>query len=175
MGKGMNPENLTAIAFCPQSSGAEVTIHRIDFVKVKYDKLVTGTNVTVAKTEIAPGKTTTVTAAVTPADATRQIVKWTSSNEDVATVNFAGTVVAKKGAEGTTTITATSTDGSNVTGSVDITVKEPSEEPTVIETHKFDLTSDDIVAKTNPGEGAGVAAKNLPQVLSSWLEKQWHM
>ena len=45
MGKGMNPETLTAIAFCPQSSGAEVTIHRIDFVKVKYDKLVTGIDV----------------------------------------------------------------------------------------------------------------------------------
>lgn len=158
MDKGMNPENLTAIAFCPQSSGAEVTIHSIDFVKVKYDKLVTGINVTAAKPEIAPGKTTTVTAAVTPADATRQIVKWTSSNEDIATVNFAGTVVAKKGAEGKVTITATSTDGSKVTGSVEITVKEPSEEPAVIETHKFDLTSADIVAKTNPGEGAGVVA-----------------
>lgn len=158
MDKGMNPENLTAIAFCPQSSGAEVTIHSIDFVKVKYDKLVTGINVTAAKPEIAPGKTTTVTATVTPADATRQIVKWTSSNEDIATVNFAGTVVAKKGAEGTVTITATSTDGSKVTGSVEITVKEPSEEPVVIETHKFDLTSADIVAKTNPGEGAGVVA-----------------
>lgn len=158
MDKGMNPENLTAIAFCPQSSGAEVTIHSIDFVKVKYDKLVTGINVTAAKPEIAPGKTTTVTATVTPADATRQIVKWTSSNEDIATVNFAGTVVAKKGAEGTVTITATSTDGSKVTGSVEITVKEPSEEPAVIETHKFDLTSADIVAKTNPSEGAGVVA-----------------
>lgn len=158
MDKGMNPENLTAIAFCPQSSGAEVTIHSIDFVKVKYDKLVTGINVTVAKPEIAPGKTTTVTAAVTPADATRQIVKWTSSDETIATVTFNGTVVAKKGAEGKVTITATSTDGSNVTGSVDITVKEPSEEPTVIETHKFDLTDAGIVAKTNPGEGAGVVA-----------------
>lgn len=158
IGKGMNPENLTAIAFCPQSSGAEVTIHRIDFVKVKYDKLVTGIDVKAAKTEIAPGKTTTVTATVTPADATRQIVKWTSSNEDVATVNFNGSVVAKKGAEGTTTITATSTDGSKVTGSVDITVKEPSEEPTVIETHKFDLTDAGIVAKTNPGAGDGVVA-----------------
>lgn len=155
MDKGMNPENLTAIAFCPQSSGAEVTIHSIDFVKVKYDKLVTGINVTAAKPEIAPGKTTTVTAAVTPADATRQIVKWTSSDETIATVTFNGTVVAKKGAEGKVTITATSTDGSNVTGSVDITVKEPSEEPTVIETHKFDLTDAGIVAKTNPGEGAG--------------------
>lgn len=158
MDKGMNPENLTAIAFCPQSSGAEVTIHSIDFVKVKYDKLVTGINVTAAKPEIAPGKTTTVTAAVTPADATRQIVKWTSSDETIATVTFNGTVVAKKGAEGKVTITATSTDGSKVTGSVDITVKEPSEEPTVIETHKFDLTDAGIVAKTNPGKGAGVVA-----------------
>ena len=165
MDKGMNPENLTAIAFCPQSSGAEVTIHSIDFVKVKYDKLVTGINVTAAKPEIAPGKTTTVTATVTPADATRQIVKWTSSNEDIATVNFAGTVVAKKGAEGTVTITATSTDGSKVTGSVEITVKEPSEEPAVIETHKFDLTSADIVAKTNPGEGAGVVATSSAEGL----------
>ena len=156
MGKGMTPENLTAIAFCPQSSGAEVTIHRIDFVKVKYDKLVTGIDVKAAKTEIAPGKTTTVTAAVTPADATRQIVKWTSSNEDVATVNFAGTVVAKKGAEGKVTITATSTDGSKVTGSVDITVKEPSEEPTVIKSHNVDLTK--VVGKTNPGAGDSIAA-----------------
>ena len=156
MGKGMNPETLTAIAFCPQSSGAEVTIHRIDFVKVKYDKLVTGIDVKAAKTEIAPGKTTTVTATVTPADATRQIVKWTSSNEDVATVNFNGTVVAKKGAEGTTTITATSTDGSKVTGPVDITVKEPSEEPTVIKSHNVDLTK--VVGKTNPGAGDSIAA-----------------
>ena len=156
MGKGMNPETLTAIAFCPQSSGAEVTIHRIDFVKVKYDKLVTGIDVKAAKTEIAPGKTTTVTATVTPADATRQIVKWTSSNEDVATVNFNGTVVAKKGAEGTTTITATSTDGSKVTGSVDITVKEPSEEHTVIKSHNVDLTK--VVGKTNPGAGDSIAA-----------------
>ena len=156
MGKGMNPETLTAIAFCPQSSGAEVTIHRIDFVKVKYDKLVTGIDVKAAKTEIAPGKTTTVTATVTPADATRQIVKWTSSNEDVATVNFNGTVVAKKGAECTTTITATSTDGSKVTGSVDITVKEPSEEPTVIKSHNVDLTK--VVGKTNPGAGDSIAA-----------------
>lgn len=160
MGKGMNPENLTAIAFCPQSSGAEVTIHSIDFVKVKYDKLVTGINVTAAKTEIAPGKSTTVTAAVTPADATRQIVKWTSSNEDIATVNSNGAVVAKKGAEGKVTITATSTDGSNVTGSTEITVKEPSEDSSAIESHKMDLNSADIVATTNTGSAMEAAKKS---------------
>lgn len=157
MAKGMNPETLTAVAMCPQAGGAEVTIHSIDFVKVKYEKPVTALKVSAAKPEIAPGKTTTVTAAVTPADATRQTVKWTSSDETIATVTFNGTVVAKKGAEGKVTITATSTDGSNVTGSTEITVKEPSDVPEVTESHNVDLTK--VVAKTNPGAGDSVAAK----------------
>lgn len=157
MAKGMNPETLTAVAMCPQAGGAEVTIHSIDFVKVKYEKPVTALEVSAAKPEIAPGKTTTVTAAVTPADATRQTVKWTSSDENIATVTFNGIVVAKKGAEGKVTITATSTDGSNVTGSTEITVKEPSDVPEVTESHNVDLTK--VVAKTNPGAGDSVAAK----------------
>lgn len=154
--KSFNVEKMNAIAVGVQTQGVEVTIHSIDFVKVKYDKPVTAINVTAAKSEIAPSKSTTVTAAVTPADATRQIVKWTSSNEDIATVNFAGSVVAKKGAEGKVTITATSTDGSKVTGSTEITVKEPSDVPEVTESHNVDLTK--VVAKTNPGEGESVAA-----------------
>lgn len=150
-------EKMNALAIGVQSAGVEVTIHSVDFVKVKYDKKVTGINVTAAKPEIVPGKTITVTAAITPADATRQIVKWTSSDETIATVTYNGTVVAKKGAEGKVTITATSTDGSNVTGSTEITVKEPSDVPDVTESHNVDLTK--VVAKTNPGEGDSVAAK----------------
>lgn len=124
MSKGMNPETLTAIAICPQASDVDVVIHRIDFVKVNYDKLVTGLNVTAAKSVIRPGKTTTVSAVTTPADATRQRVKWKSSNENIAIVNFNGTVVAKKDAEGEVTITAVATDGSGVTASTTITVKQ---------------------------------------------------
>ena len=154
--KGMDPEKLEAIAFSPQSSGVEVTIHRIDFVKVKYDKLVTGINVSAAKTEIAPGKTTTVTATVTPADATRDAVKWTSSDNSIATVNFLGVVVASKNKTGEVTITATATDGSGVVGSTTIKVAEPQDEPTVISTHKVDLTK--VVAKTNLGAGDPVEA-----------------
>lgn len=154
--KGMDPGKLEAIAFSPQSSGVEVTIHRIDFVKVKYDKLVTGIEVSAAKTEIAPGKTTTVTAKVTPADATRDAVKWTSSDDSIATVNFQGTVVASKNKTGEVTITATATDGSGVSGSTTIKVAEPQDEPAEISTHKVDLTK--VVAKTNPGEGESVAA-----------------
>lgn len=124
MSKGMNPETLTAIAICPQASDVDVVIHRIDFVKVNYDKLVTGLNVTAAKSVIRPGKTTVVSAVVTPADATRQRVKWKSSNENIATVTFNGVVVAKKDVEGEVTITAVATDGSDVTASTTITVKQ---------------------------------------------------
>ncbi len=156
MEKGMNPESLTAIAICPQSAGVEVTIHRIDFVKVKYDKPVTGLTVTAKKAEIVQGKTTTVSAEVTPEDATRKIVKWSSSDESLATVNFAGTVVAASDKTGEVTITATATDGSGVTGSTKIKVTEPSAQPEVVKTHKVDLTK--VVGKTNPGSGESVAA-----------------
>ena len=154
--KGMNPEKLEAIAFSPQSTGVEVTLHRVDFVKVKYEKPVTGLEVSAAKTEIAPGKTTTVSAKVTPADATRETVKWTSSDETIATVNFQGTVIAKQ-KTGEVTITATSTDGSNVSGSVKIKVAEPTEEPVEITTHKVDLTK--VVAKANTDSGTVDATK----------------
>lgn len=81
---------------------------------------------------------------ITSADASRQIVKWTSDNEDIATVDFASVVTAKEGAKGSATITATATatDGSVVTGSVLINVKNPSQ-TTVVKNHKFDLASDE--------------------------------
>ena len=157
--KGMDPEKLEAIAFSPQSSGVEVTIHRIDFVKVKYDKLVTGIEVSAAKTEIAPGKTTTVTAKVTPADATRDAAKCTSSDDSIATVNFQGTVVASKNKTGEVTITATATDGSGVAGSTTIKVADPSEEPenpdtpsgpVEITTHKVDLSKVEGASNIHP-------------------------
>lgn len=159
--KGMDPEKLEAIAFSPQSTGVEVTLHRVDFVKVKYEKPVTGLEVSAAKTEIAPGKTTTVSAKVTPADATRETVKWTSSDETIATVNFQGTVIAKQ-KTGEVTITATSTDGSNVSGSVKIKVAEPTEEPVEITTHKVDLTK--VVAKANTGSSTVDATKKADAI-----------
>ena len=38
----MNPKTLTAIAVCAQASNIYVTIHSIDFVKVKEDKRSSG-------------------------------------------------------------------------------------------------------------------------------------
>ena len=62
-------------------------------------------SITLDKTElsIAIGETATLTASITPADASDKTIIWTSSNPDVATVDN-GTVKALKA--GTTTITA---------------------------------------------------------------------
>lgn len=156
--KGMNPATLTAIAICPQSSGCEVTIYDIDFIKVNYDVPVTGIEVTSNKDVVANGKTATLTATVTPENATRQIVKWTSSDENLATVNYKGTVVAAEEGDGEVTITAEATDGSGVTGSIKLQIGESG--PKEVVSHAMDLTSKDIVATNNDGAATSEATQS---------------
>ena len=79
-----------------------------------------------SKVEI--GASIIITCVVSPADATNKDVVWSSSDESIATVN--GGIVTGVSA-GKATITATSTDGSNVKGELEVTVKEkPKAEPT---------------------------------------------
>ena len=68
---------------------------------------------------MAVGKTVTLQATVLPLSASNKRLTWTSSNIDVATVEE-GVVTALS--EGTATITATSTDGSNITATCQVTV-----------------------------------------------------
>lgn len=124
MAKGVNPANLTVIAVSPQDGGTEVTIHSIDFVKAIVDVPVTGIEVTAAKAGIDNGKSVNCTAAITPANASRTIVSWSSSDEKLATVNYNGRVTAAAEGTGKVTITATATDGSGVKGSVELTIGE---------------------------------------------------
>lgn len=67
------------------------------------------------------GTVATLTATVTPLDATNKQLKWTSNNTAVATVDN-GVVTAV--GTGSTTITATTLDGSNITVSCKVTVVE---------------------------------------------------
>ncbi len=67
-------------------------------------------------------KTATLIASVTPSNATNKSVTWTSSNSSVATVSDAGVVTSK--ANGAATITATTTDGTNLTATCNVTVYE---------------------------------------------------
>jgi uncharacterized protein YjdB len=68
--------------------------------------------------ELSVDETEILSATITPTNA-RQIVKWRSSNEEVATV--AGGVVSAVG-EGTATITCSATDGTEKTATCEVTV-----------------------------------------------------
>lgn len=69
------------------------------------------------------GETMKIYAAVTPADAFDDGLVWSSSDTSVATVGADGTVTGI--APGTVTVTAKSTDGSEVSGTMELTVLVP--------------------------------------------------
>ncbi|WKA53981.1 Ig-like domain-containing protein [Planococcus shixiaomingii] len=69
---------------------------------------------------VMAGKTSTLTATVTPSDSTDKAVTWTSSNSKVATVDSKGKVTGK--AKGTATITANVKNAKAVTAKVTVTL-----------------------------------------------------
>ncbi len=83
---------------------------------------VTGVEVCPTSLTMNVGDIEYLCASITPYNATNQTVTWCSSNENVATVGlYTGKVTAKKA--GTTTITATTSDG-GFSASCTVTVKE---------------------------------------------------
>ena len=70
---------------------------------------------------ILEGQSVTITATITPSDATFTEVDWTTSDETIATVDFNGTITAIK--TGICYVYATSTDGNQIQGRVKVTVK----------------------------------------------------
>ena len=69
---------------------------------------------------LTTGENLTLTATITPSDADINFISWSSSNPTIATVDTMGKVTAV--APGTATITATATDGSDVTASCEVNV-----------------------------------------------------
>lgn len=86
------------------------------------DVLATSLTLDVTEASLAPNETLTLSATLHPEDVTNPVLTWTSSNEEVATVDEYGVVTAV--ALGTATITATANDGSGVSASCIVTVKE---------------------------------------------------
>ena len=83
------------------------------------------TSVALNKTEttLAVGAKEQLTATVLPEGATNKAVTWTTSDPAVATVDESGLITAI--AAGTATITATTTDGTDLTASCKVTVEDP--------------------------------------------------
>ncbi len=80
----------------------------------------TSIDVSIEKADIIISESTQCTATVKPDNALIKNVVWTSSNEDVATVDQNGRVTGI--ADGVATITATTCDGSNLSASVTVRV-----------------------------------------------------
>ena len=89
---------------------------------VTVPKLVSGITLNNSTLTMNNGTTSQLTATVTPADATNTSVLWASSNTAVATVSNAGLVTAVSA--GSCSITATAKDGSGVSASCTVTVKQ---------------------------------------------------
>ena len=77
-------------------------------------------NTTTARLNVA--ETITLTTTILPSTTTNKSVTWKSSNTSVATVNTNGNVTAI--GVGEATITATTTDGTNLSATCNVTVKE---------------------------------------------------
>ena len=69
---------------------------------------------------LAAGASRTISATVSPANASNKKLTWSSSNKSIATVSGSGQVTGKKA--GTVTITAKAKDGSNKSGSCTVIV-----------------------------------------------------
>ena len=89
---------------------------------------VTGVSLDESSITLDVGGNQTLTATVTPEDATNKKVRWSSDNEAVATVSEDGVVTAVAG--GTAVITATTHDGL-FTASCTVTVNAPDAPPTI--------------------------------------------
>lgn len=103
-----------------QSATCEVTVT---------EPTVSVTSVSLDETDatLSVGKSLTLTATVNPENATNKKVTWSSSDDNVATVDQNGVVTAVAASENSITITVTTEDG-GMTASCQITVKANTEE-----------------------------------------------
>ncbi|MGE7111210.1 Ig-like domain-containing protein [Lysinibacillus sp. NPDC047702] len=68
------------------------------------------------------GSSEVLVTTILPENATNKVIQWTSSDPEIASVDSNGNVIGKKA--GNVTITATTTDGSNLSSTAEVTVKE---------------------------------------------------
>ena len=101
---------------------ADTTCNVCGYVRTVTPEIIPVSQITLneAEASISVGNSETLTATVAPENATIKALKWTSSDEDVATVAPDGTVTAVKA--GAATITATAADGSGKSAVCKVTV-----------------------------------------------------
>ncbi len=113
--------------FVPANSSDEYRVadQWKDFFFIEDNGFVLAESITLSQSDVQlkVGETISLDATISPVDATKQLLRWSSSNVSVATVNMEGMVTAVGAGEAT--ITATATDGSEVSASCYVTVLAP--------------------------------------------------
>ena len=94
----------------------------IEEIVEQQDKKVISIILSCAELSMAPGEENQLAATILPEDATDKTVSWTTDNAAVATVSENGLVTAV--GQGAATITCRANDGSGVSASCKVTVKE---------------------------------------------------
>ena len=103
-------ENITSWNSFSKSLRIDPTPGKVITYKVKLSAVkVTGISVSPTSASLTVGDTKTLTATISPSNATNKAVTWSSTNIGVATVSSSGVVTAK--APGTATIKVTTSDG----------------------------------------------------------------
>lgn len=126
-------------------------------------KKVTAITITPDNLTLTIGQSQAFTATILPAEAANKNVKWTISDDKKATVNASGAVTAV--AEGNVTLTATAEDGSNVKGTVDISIKSNEASATA-----FKLGAENFTIQIPAGETAATL-NNAPRTIAGDLTK----
>ena len=114
--------------FIATDKAGNVTEKTATFYDGTYVVPVTGVSLDESSITLDVGGNQTLTATVTPEDATNKKVRWSSDNEAVATVSEDGVVTAVAG--GTAVITATTHDGL-FTATCTVTVNAPDAAPSI--------------------------------------------
>ena len=117
---------------------------------------VTGVSLNKTSTELTVGQSETLTATITPDNATNKNVTWSSDNQNVATVDANGNVTAV--GAGTAQITVTTADGS-FTDTCQVTINAATVSVTGVTLDKAELTlteggSESLVATITPDNAA---------------------
>ena len=135
--------NGTVTAKAPGTTTITVTStdgsNKSDSCTVTVKRLVTSVSLNKNTLTLTTGSSETLSVTVTPNDAATKTVEWKSSDEKIASVDQNGKVTAV--APGTTTITATSKDGSNKSASCTVTVQAAPVYSIVADKTKLDFGS----------------------------------
>lgn len=134
--KNFDPNNLEALkndsqlknvgtGTNPDGTQANIGVYGGEFAWGYSSQPVSINSLTIYKTtdSLIVGQTDNIVATVAPDYATNKTLVWTSSDSSVATVDSTGKVIALKA--GTATITATTQDGSNLSASCILNVRNP--------------------------------------------------